>query len=403
MCGLGWAQTAGNTAQDSDLQAQIQELKAKLATLETKVEQNQKAQEQAKKEQAAASVTTFPGDKLKIDGRLFTGLLDSGQQGKYTHWSGDVPDAKIRFTWTPSKNVTVVNRLNLNLSNSGNNPTFDYMYVDLAEMLLPTNTVRIGQRKLDVGQETWVDNPIENMLVSNSISHIGGYGTGVALRGKFMNTATAPTYEMGFINGPQGLTVRPTSGLPYNIKIAAPFCGNLFASGTYYNSGTMLGANSSAVKVAEISSSPTGATHWRRSLWEADLRYNYGATGILPFEPFGKIPPVMLGATYGASDDSVMGAGDRNGHYWFVEGMARINDKLYSAARYSVFDLSDGVKAKLGDSPVAVNSYKRTSLGLGYALSDLVILKTEYSWNCTGGTVVQPRLNQASFGVATRF
>jgi hypothetical protein len=365
--------------------SQMEELKTRLADLEKKLDE----------QKTSSSVNAgFPGEKAKIDGRIFTGIFDTGDQGTDPNWSTDINDAKLRLAFSPSANVTIVNRLSTTGAKSAD---FDYFYLDYA---LPKTTLRVGQRKVDVGQETWVDNPVENMLVTNAVSHVSGYATGIALVGKLGGSAP---YEIGFVNGARGVMARPTSGLPINMKIGTPLGGNLFASVSYFNSGKITASDRSAISIAEIADAPAGSTDWKRSLWELDLRYNYGGNGIRPLIPTGDLPRVTLGATYGAFGDNAVGAPDRDGKYWFVESLYRVNNRLYAAARYSAVDLDDSIFAALGKSPVAVNSYRRTSIGLGYRLTNLTHVKTEYSFNSTSGGSPKPSLNQWAIGLASKF
>lgn len=375
---------------------EMDNLKSRLADLEKKLGDTQKAQEA----NAPTVITALKDSKLKIDGRIFAGLFGSGAQGTYPNWSTDIPDAKLRFTFNPTKNITIVNRLSTSSATTGG---FDYFYADFARVGGPSNILRLGQRKIDVGQETWVDNPIENMLITTSISHVSGYGIGLATVGRFSSAANAPVYELGFVNGPKGVTSRPSTGLPINAKIGVALLGNLFASASYFNTGRLGAADASAISVAEINTPPTGASSWQRDLWELDLRYNYGPTGIRPLIQTGKLPPVMLGATYGKFNDKATGASNRDGSYWFVEGLVRLAPKFFAAARYSDTDLGGSSLAKLGKSPVAVNSYKRTSIGIGYAISDLVQWKLEYAINDTSGGASKPSLNQFATGIAAKF
>lgn len=339
-----------------DPQKQISELREKLTELGNRLDESQKAQgEMIKAQQAAAPTVTAgsKGSKVKTDGRIFAGVFSTGDDGPTPNWSAGITDAKLRFAFLPAKNVTIVKRLT---TTGAKAVDFDYFYVDFASVICASNTLRLGQRKIDVGQETWVDDPVENMLITNSVSHVSGYGIGLATLGRFKGP-DSPMYEVGFVNGPKGVTTRPSSGLPVNVKLGTPLPMNLFASATYFSTDNLGASDKSAVSFAEISDAPAGATAWSRSLWEIDLRYNYGKSGIRPLIPTGELPRLMLGATYGQFKDDVTGARDRNGSYWFAEGMARLNGKLYAAARYSVTDLDGGVLAKLGKSPVAVNSY----------------------------------------------
>ncbi|MCX6377065.1 MAG: phosphate ABC transporter substrate-binding protein [Armatimonadetes bacterium] len=52
---------------------------------------------------------------------------------------------------------------------------------------------------------------------------------------------------------------------------------------------------------------------------------------------------------------------------------------------------------------VPVNSYARTSIGLGYLLGELTQLKTEYTFNDASGGDSKPSLNQWALGVASKF
>ena len=241
----------GQQSQD-DLRAEIESIKQQLAGME---ELKARLTDLEKKiEQAPSSVSTaFPGEKAKIDGRLFTGLFDTGDGGANPNWCTDIPDAKLRFTFYPSPNITIVNRLSANGAQAGD---FDYFYLDYA---LPKTTIRIGQRKVDVGQETWTDNPVENMLVTPSISHVSGYATGVALLGKLGPSV----YELGFVNGAKGVMVRPTNSLPFNAKIGVPLPGSLFASLSYLDSGDLRASDRSSISIADA---PAGSTEWRRSV-----------------------------------------------------------------------------------------------------------------------------------------
>jgi hypothetical protein len=404
---------AAAQGQDEDLRAQIQEirqqlaqmdeLKARLTELEKRLDASEKQQAQAAQAQEAAPpavTSTFAGDKITIDGRMFVGAVASGAQGPDPIWSTNISDAKIRFRMNPSKRVEIVTRLSV----SGAQPaSVDYLYMDYLHLLSPTNAIRIGQRKIDFGQETWVDNPEEDTTVNPSVSDVNGYATGIALVGRFSGKPLSPLYEVGFVNGPKGLMVRPTSALPYNIKVGTPFPNNLFASMSYYNTGRLGGSDNSALSVASLVSAPTGATQWERGIWEIDLRYNAGSDGLRRLLPWHDLPNVMLGATYGVFNDSAVGAASRIGSFWFADGLLKLTPKLYTVARYSITSLNDDVLATLGGSPVPVNAYDRTTVALVYRLSDLSVLKTEYDFNHTTGGASQPSLNQWALGIASRF
>ena len=341
------------------------------------------------------------GSKLKIDGRIYAGVSETQDDGATPRSTYGIPDAKLRFTATPRKNLTIVNRLSFT---QGTTITvgIDYFYLDYSGFPNATSALRLGQRKINVGQETWTDNPVENILISNSASHVSGYGIGAAFTGTLGAAKTAPVYEVGVVNGARGVTTR-TSGTQFNAKLGVPLPGNLFLSGSYFRSGELAAAELSGISVAELNAAPTGATGWKRSLWEADLRYNYGPKGLQNAIPSGSLPKLMLGVTYGQFNDDAAGAADRDGNYWFVEGMLSLTPKLYLAGRYSTVSLDNNALAKLTKSPVDVNEFKRTSIGLGYRLTELTDIKAEYSINDASGGTSDPGLNEWNAGFASKF
>jgi hypothetical protein len=134
---------------------------------------------------------------IKIDGRMFLGIFASEDDGKYPNRTLAIPDAKLRFTFIPGKDITVVTRFNIN--NAKNND-FDYFYLDLNNWggLLPKHVLRAGKFKVDVGEETWTDNPVESILISNSAPAVSGYDGGINFRGLITEKTT---YSLGLLNG----------------------------------------------------------------------------------------------------------------------------------------------------------------------------------------------------------
>jgi len=396
-------QGAAAPADQSSLQQQIDELKAKLA------DYDELRARLAELEKAAAKASTtnqpvqpaFPNTKIKVDGRLFAGAFRTGEQGSFPNASLDIPDAKLRLTFTPSKDITIVNRFSNNRAGSNG---FDYFYLDLNNWggMLPGHVLRIGKFKMDVGQETWIDNPVENILITNSISHISGYDEGLNFRGPLGSRAI---YSVALMNGSKGVSPAD-SGPAWSAKVGTALTPQTFVSASYLRTGSLVKAGSvdqPDFNIAEVFDAPAGASDWRRSLWEVDARYGYGKEGIA--STVGAPPATRWqgGATYGQFADDASGAADRKGRYWFFEGLYNITPKTYLASRFSTISLDNDVTAKLGGSPVAVNSYDRLSLGVGYRLTDMTHLKLEYTRNTTSGGASEPDLNQFAVGVATKF
>ncbi|MHB9025022.1 MAG: hypothetical protein ACYC7E_12770 [Armatimonadota bacterium] len=346
------------------------------------------------------------GSTIKIDGRMFLGIFSSEDDGAYTNRALDVPDAKLRFTYTPSKDISVITRFSIKRATTTDG--FDYFYLEMKNWggVLPGHALRIGKVKMDVGEETWTDNPVEGILLTTSAAIVSGYDGGINFRGPLPIDIPA-TYSLGVYNGTGGLG-SSTGAFPISAKLGIAPTENLYLSGSVFTSGNLLKSDgtvsSPALKVANLQSVPAGATTWSRDLWEVDVRWNYGKTGVKPVIPSSATQPFFqLGAAYGHFEDDFTGAADDAGNYWYVEGLVNVTPKVYLASRYSDVQLDDGATLKLVDSKVAVNSYNRLSLGVGYHLTPLTDLKVEYTINNAKGGVSTPELNQIAVGIATKF
>lgn len=345
------------------------------------------------------------GSILKIDGRLFMGIIDSDANGAYPNRALDIPDAKLRFTFTPRKDFTIVNRFSNNKA-TGNG--FDYFYLDLNNWggALPGHALRMGKVKEDIGEETWTDNPVEGVLITNSASAVGGYDGGINFRGS-LPIGMPASYSLSVLNGTGGVG-SSNNGLATGAKIGIAPYKHFYLSVSGYDSGDDIKFGGAviapALKVANLQTVPAGATSWHRTLWEVDARWNYGTTGIKSLIPGGANPSrCQLATAYGQAKDNFTGATDRTANYWYAEGLVNATGRLYFASRYSTVQLNDGQTATLVDSTVAVNRYSRVSLGAGFHLTPLTDLKAEYTRNTTNGGTSKPDLNQLAIGLATKF
>jgi len=359
--------------------------------------------------QAETPVTVQAATKgalIKIDGRLFVGLFSTGEDGAYPNRALDIPDAKLRFTFMPSENVIIVTRFS---NNKAAQNGFDYFYLDLKDWggAAPGHLLRLGKQKIDIGEETWTDNPVENILITNSAAAIGGYDVGAGFRGPIPGTPV--TYSLAVLNATGEVGASPR-GLAVAGKLAASPIKNLYLSAGMYQSGDLVKADGTvgapALKVANLKTAPAGATSWERALWEVDARWNYGATGVKSTIPSSDSPvPFQLAAAIGQFKDDFTGIGvtDREGQYWYVEGLYNAAKKVYLAARLSEVTMDNGAIAKLDNSQVEVNEYRRVSIGAGYHLTPLTDIKLEVTKNTTDGGASEPNLDQIAIGVATKF
>jgi len=335
------------------------------------------------------------GSKLTMKGRIFAGYYVSdedktlaGQYGSgsnvsYKHGSFEVPDGKLQFTWNPLERFSVVTRLSFGGADS---TKFDYFYGQY-NGIIPgdrKSRVRLGKIKVDFGEEIITDNAVDNNvgLISNSASIVGGYDEGIELYGNFIPDVFG--YTLSLTNGKDSTGIDDNTNKAIAAKIFVQPIPQLYFSGSYYTADrSVTGAPLAGAidfKIAGMSGAPSGvgADGWNRSVWEVDVKSRF-------FQEDKKTEIARLAAAYGQFADELKnapGTTDREGTYYFLEGMYNFTPKFFVGARYSVVSLDDKYADTMNGIKL-VNEYQRTSVGIGYRLNKLVTLKAEYDWNNT--------------------
>jgi hypothetical protein len=354
---------------------------------------------------SAADGQAALGSYVKIDGRLFAGIYSTGHNGTYPNRTVTTPDAKLRFVFTPNQNISAVARFAIANATPS---TLDLLYVDVNNWAgaLPGQTIRVGKHLVDFGEEEWAADPEDGILITNSVSAIACFDSGLNFRGTLPATASNPVYYSLEVLNDTGNTTASQHPVATVGKLGVSPLPNLYISASYLTTGNITGASS--VAVAGLGAPDGTTSSWSHQVEEVDLRYNYGPTGTKYDVSTVPTSKFQVAGALGSFTDEVNGGGkDRKGQYWYAEGLYNVTKKLYTAARYSDVGLNDGYLDKIAVSSestaVAVNSYNRTGLGLGYRLSTLVHLKAEYTINNADGGATKPKLNQFAIGVATKF
>ncbi|MDP3730389.1 MAG: hypothetical protein Q8R14_02565 [Candidatus Omnitrophota bacterium] len=334
--------------------------------------------------------------KLKLKGRFAAGYFSSQRAGTYFNNSFRVPEAKLQFGFQPDDMNSVIMRMNFNNA-IANSPLIDYLYLDTNVMKLtpweksPFKLMsRIGRLKVDFGEETWSNNPVESALPSNSAANVGGYDVGLQLSGK-IGKDNPVGWTAGITNGDNSIGVDNNWLKAFNTKLSYNPIDPLSLSASYYNSGR-LGTDSSAINIGGVITPPTNALNWMRQVVEVDARYDFKKGKVLnPPAYCDSLAYIRLAYGYFYDDAIRFNLGrnvrDREGNYGYVEGLYNLNKKFYTAARASYVELN-------GDNTASFNSvttklYERYSFGLGYRLTNATIVKASYDVNLekngTGG------------------
>jgi len=340
------------------LKKQVQELLEKIEKLE--------------KEQKKVSEKVEP--KFKIKGRVAAGYYNSEDDGNFPKGSFEIPEAKIQFLFQPDDINTVIMRMDLNNAKFN---TIDYLYLEtkldkLFNIDLPVYS-RLGRFKIDFGEETFSNNPVESVLPSNSASNVSGNDEGLLLKA---NLSKNFSVSLSILNGNEGVGSDNNGPKALSTKFSYEF-SNFYISGSFYNSFSLKDKNSE-IKIAGLNSPPIGTSDWKRSFFEIDFRYDYKKGKILNPPSYSDSKGIIRSA-YGIFKDDIKNGNDRDGWYGFVEGTLNLTDKLYFAARYSIVELDDGIIAKLNG--IDSNKYERLSIGFGYRITKQTIFKFSYDFN----------------------
>ena len=328
------------------------------------------------KEAALPVMMDKVGSRLSIKGRWGAGYYHGGNASTDPSGAFRAPEAKVQFAVTPDTVNTIIMRMNLNNATFNN---VDYFYLDSKDFLpflkeYPLSfATRLGRFKMDFGEETWSNNPVESALPSNSIANVAGNDEGlqVALTGK---SAWSPRLTLGIFNGNSGTGTDNYDAKAYVAKLSATPLEPLYLSTSFFSSGA-LKTDATELSIGGLTARPTGAIDWTRRAWEIDARYDIGK-GKAKLDPPAYTDSVAyLKGAYGFFDDDATGtSADRQGDYAFLEGLWNITEKWYTAARWSVLDFDRDASATIGNV-ASVKLQNRYEFGGGYRWSKNTIVK----------------------------
>lgn len=385
---FAWADAASATLEErlARLEAENEALKNRIVVLEQSAapKEIQPAQihpAAPEKPKPEAVLLDKIGTKLKINGRWATTFYKSGQGGSFPNGSFEVPDAKIQLLINPDDINTIVTRFNLNNA-VFNNVDFFYIDTKLFQTQLKdspyTLESRVGRFKVPFGEETYWDNPIGSSVASGSATKISGNDEGAQLSGSIGKEKPVKWY-FGVMNGNSGTGSDNTNAKAFIGKLAYSPIDPLRLSASIYSTGNLKTA-ASDISVAGLTTRPGGnATNWNRTLWELDARYDFEKGKVLD-PPAYADSKAYLQAAFGQMIDDARNVSDREGNYGFIEGLVNFTPKYYGVARYSVISLLHGYFDTLNGS-LGTTQYERTSLALGYRVSDKTLVKLAYDFN----------------------
>ena len=370
------------------LKSQVQDLLKRIETIEQEQAEARQETTTVKKEvtkiketSQAASAGRVDLDKLssklKIKGRWAAGYFKSGETGSFPEGSFEVPEGKIQFAFEPDDFNKLIMRMNVNNAAFNN---FDYFYLDSnlqksMDLDFPLMS-RLGRMKIDFGEETWSNNPVESVLPSNSAGNVSGSDEGLQLSGK-IGKAKPVSWSASLTNGTTGTGSDASEAKAIATKLSYNIIDPLYVSASFYNSSSMKAQNAE-MGLAGLTTRPGGVVNWDRQMWELDLRYDFEKGKVLNPLAYSDSKAIVR-LSYGGFTDDASNANERTGNFGFVEGTYNFTKKFYTAARFSGVELDSDTTALLNS--ITANKFRRYSLGMGYHWTEATIFKLGYDWN----------------------
>src|SRR3990167_6596507 len=350
---------------------------------------------------------------ITMSGRSAMGYFQSDKGGVYDTATFRGSDVKLVTTFELPADLKATFRMNINEGEFG---SVDYAFLDvpLGFVGLADVKARVGQFKIPLGVETFIDNSIEQNLVNNSVGLFNGNDRGIMFFGKADVSDYGITYDLAFTEGSAHNSARALSAAAAStgddpdvdseksitFRLGSKLTDALSVWGSWHNSGDlgMNGTSSAAVGGVTLTGAGKNA---ERELWllHADYKFEQG----------------LVKGYYGEFDDDTEAAdgnkGKREGKVWMLEGRYDVTEKVYLGLQWSKIDLKGSnflaPSGGTGGMGVNVNEMKRVEAGIAYQLGEWVTFKYAFTNNkrtfTSGSGLTDPDDDIQSLLVAVKF
>ena len=406
-----WAQNTASTdpalqaviEQNRLLQEQVKAQQKTIEALNAQVQEIRRATErqqrdlQGLREQAdtGSKETAIPVEasrdhEVRIAGEAGLAYFSSGSEGQFPNGEFRVDDTTITVEAPVWQDVYFFSELKLlTRESSTGNFQFGELYADFERLGAPFGrpdslNLRVGSINTPFGEEYLLRGPVENPLVSHSLSDIWGPDEGAELYG----SAGTWQYVVAVQNGglsqlrdyhsSKSFTARlGWNPLPWlHLSASAMRTGKLATVSPVTSQGDNLSAVWFANGFFRVLGPASRTTNFWANLYEADAVAKWSN---------GKVSAALGQVQFDDNDPLVDDS--RRMRYGYLEAMQSISERLYGAVRYSAIDAPNGYPlAGLGSMgqyffrPTFTEDLRRLSLGFGYRMGPPLVLKLEYSW-----------------------
>jgi len=323
--------------------------------------------------------------KVTFDGsRLAAGYMDNGAGGSATPGTFAVPDAKARFNVAFDADTSAVLRLNFN---NGVANGADYAYIKVANVIkklakndMVNPDIYVGAMKINFGEETWSNNPVDGALVHNSLTNLSGNDFGLEFRQPVLPIELPVTlgYSLSFLNSDNVGTADGSNVKGYALKVMATMKTlPLYFSLSQYDSGALCAANN--VALGTPFEGVGGYNTMHRKAYELNVRYDL-LEGAQKFDatksPLFADAKGVFRLAYGSiNDGQTTSANTITNDTMMLDALYNVDKQWFVAFRYSSADVS------VEDVSTAGGKFTAMSIGGGNRLSDKAMLKLTYTTN----------------------
>lgn len=394
------------------LQKQMQSQSGALESLTQKVKQLESAQaagETTAGANAAPSGLNLGKVNLGVEGAI--GFFSTGSSGFAPNSEFRVDEARIFLDAPVANDVYFFTDIDLSTrENTSASGQIGGLSAQLGELYLDFENVsqlwgkdgqlniRAGRINIPFGEEYQNRYAMENPLISHSLADFWGIDPGVEFYGALGKFSYALAVQNGGVNGvrdfsaDKSVTARVgfTPNKHWHFSVSAMRTGELdatqdFASQIWFAEGWFRAIGA-------------GATEFHANLVQADVTAHWDGGHVSAYAGLAQ-----------AGDNDPAQNNARDILFYSLEAQQNLSKKLYVAARFGQIFCDQGYPLPgfgnrseffLGNNPATV--LWRASLGVGYRLSENLLLKAEYSVERGEGTGVA-RDNEDFLGAQAAF
>jgi len=409
---------AGLAEQNRRLQQQveaqqrtIEALNARLAELAQTTERHEhELRDLANRAEAAPSAPSPDREhEVRVMGEAGAAFFHTGSDGQFPKSEFRADDPMISIEAPVAKDVYFFTELKL-LTRETNVENFQLgeMYVDFENLSAAWGhpgllSFRAGRVNIPFGEEYQFRYPVENPLISHSLSDLWGTDEGVEIYGRLgparyvVAVQNGGTSRLHDFNADKAVVGR-IGWDPYEWLHLS---GSAMRTGELSTAGDQLSDLWFANGFIRALGPANRATKFWADLFEGDARVQWKQ---------GHASAAFGGVRFDDSDPVVNDS--RRMRYGYLEVVQAIADRLYGAARYSQIRVPRGyplagwgAPGEYFFAPALTTDLRRLSAGIGYHVADPVVVKFEYAWESGRQTNGEPRDHEDFFGseIAVKF